>query len=442
MKTKTSRAITSYYVVVLLSLIFSGILCLYTLYNGYTTPVNKVVAVATILQSLYLCYLYRYNIGLFFVMIMIAYTNYSVAVGVYLYPEVRPNALYAQFTRAKTYGPAIICVFIFCFALILLSKKIADDPKSIDSKSKQTQLNFEYNDVIAYGAVVIYLGIFFLTYSFGSDTERGSGSALTEYRILVMIVGSYYCGKKNNFKWIWTVVVLLTSILTFYAGNRVSAFPSCICLIVMFYSDFIDYKKVVAVLPFAVVFLALVGFMRGGFSLSIDGLVSAGQKLMEDKLTYEGAIFGYLPSLSTVELADVIPTGDKLKVLLEHIGYVFNIGTTSNNPDLSFYTRQYYVHYWGFVSPVYFYFWLGYLGPVIFALLVNLYKKLYIKLALKEKPDYLNKLKYILSIFFVSNVSRWYCYGPMGLIRGMFVCFVVFTIVYVCDRLIRKKVVF
>ena len=77
------------------------------LINGYSMELNNAIAIFTVVLSVYLCYVYRFNIGLFLVMVFIAYTNYSVAMAVYLFPEIRPTALYAQFTGVDLYGRTI-----------------------------------------------------------------------------------------------------------------------------------------------------------------------------------------------------------------------------------------------------------------------------------------------------------------------------------------------
>ena len=163
--------------------------------------------------------------------------------------------------------------------------------------------------------------------------------------------------------------------------------------------------------------------------------------LMEDKFTYEGAIFGYLPSLSIVELSENVPWSEKWSILVDHIAYIFKIGFAGDGrPDLSSYSRDYYTHYWGFVSPTYFYFWFKYIGAILLALLVKLYIYFYKKSVTKSISKYTEHLVYILSIYFMCNVARWYCYGPMGLLRGVYICFLAYTLVYVFDNFIQPKI--
>ena len=405
---------------------------------GYSNELNNAIAIFTIVLSVYLCYVYRFNIGLFLVMVFIAYTNYSIAMGVYLFPEIRPTALYAQFTGVDLYGKTILCTLIFESALILLSHQVLNEPRIIELKRDEHLEKYEYNNIIAWGALVVYAVMFFAVFRFSESGGRSSTSALNEYRIIVAIIGCYYSGKKKIFKNAWTILIVFTSVLTMFGGNRANMFGSMFLLLVFWYYKFFTYKKVLILLPFAVVLLAAVGFERGSFGLTNETFKKAIQILSKDKLTYEGAVFGYMPSLATMSLIDGCSTQQKVNLFLRHIVYAFTIGRAGDiNPDLVFWSREYYVHYNGYISPSYFYMWFKFAGPAIFAILVNAYVNMYNRCIHTFKlSNFFEKLKYILSLFFLCSVTRWYTYGPMGLIRGAFVCSVVYFIVYWFDNFI------
>lgn len=422
------RAFFGYALAVVPIVVFAINIWLY----GYSTELNNAIAIFTVVLSVYLCYVFRFNIGLFFAMIFIAYTNYSVAVGVYLFPEIRPSALYAQFWGVDLYGKAILCTLIFESVFILLSHRVLNEPHSIELKHSEHSEKYENNIIIAWGALVVYAIMFFSVFRFSDSGERSTTTAINEYRIIVAIIGCYYSGKKKTFKIAWTILIGFTSALTMLGGNRANMFGSMFLLLVFWYSEKITYKKVLILLPFVVIILAAVGFERGNFVFSGAVFRNAWSLLRSDKLTYEGAIIGYLPSLSTIFLTDRCDFQEKMDLLIRHIVYVFKIGSAgTSNPDLVFWSREYFVHYNGYISPSYFYIWFKHAGPAIFALIVNGYVKMYNSCIHYFKLNkFLEKLKYILSLWFLCTFTRWYTYGPMTLIRGAFVCSIVFFIVY------------
>lgn len=417
-------------------------LCLFSVmvFTGYRETINNIIAIVSFIISVYLAYVYRYNIGLFLVMLMILYTNYSITVGVFIDPSIRPESLYYQIENIDTYGKGIVCIFIFEFVLLLMSYNVVKKPQDFDVNDKYFIEQNEYNVVVAYGAIVVYAIMFFSGFNFGlGEGGRAANSALAEYKIIVQIIGMYYSGRKKHLTIFWTLIVGLTTLMTFMGGNRIDAISNIIALILFGYSHFLNYKRIMIALPIGIIVLAGIGYMRIDFSLSLEKLNSTLQILTQDKLTYEGAIIGYVPSLATIEMVEFIPTEEKYQLFLDHIKYIFTFGETVDvQGDLSDYSRNYYLHYWGFISPTYFYFWFKYIGPVLFALLVNVYIKMYVKSTRKVLVNFSEKLMYILSMYFICNVGRWYCYGPMCLFRGAFVCIIVYAIVYFVDNIIRK----
>lgn len=416
----------------------SLLLFLLTVALGYPSALNCALAVCTVVLSVFFCVAFRKNLGLFLVSLFIAYTNYSIAVGVYLFPALRvPLTLYSQFTKDETYGIAVCCTLLFELIFYLFIYPIYRDPETIDPKNASNVDNFEYNVYIAIGALLVYTLIFFSNFKLGGDGERGSSGALGEYRTVVMILGCYFSGRKRVYKYLWTALVVLTGVLVLMSGNRVDMFGSTICLLVFWYADRISYRKVLMLLPVAVVGLAAVGFFRAE-SPSVAMLWHTVSELWDSKLMYEGAVYAYLPSLSVVELTYTIPLGEKLRMLWEHVCYIFTLWPAgASRADLSDWSRQYFSHYWGYISPTYFFFWFRYFGAILFGMLLCLYTYLYkLCISLRTKR-YFQKWFYVLGMYFICNVARWYEYGPMGLLRGMFVCSVATWIVLLFDLSVR-----
>lgn len=424
-------------------LLLSGFLALTEVLTNYNDILTLVISVISVFMSIYLCYIFRYNLGLFLVMIFITYTNYSICVGVYLDPSIRPQSMYAQFTGENTYGIGITCIYIFLLSLILLSYKVILDPHCIDDNiaKKMTNVN-EYNEIIAWFSPIVFLIVFFANFTFNLDGTRGGTSALGEYRIIIFIIGSFYSGRKTALKYVWTIVIVFTSFLVILSKNRVESFPPIIFLIIFWYPTLLNYKKTISIIPFFIMLMVSVGSFRST-SNAYDFFhpIEAINIFTEQKLTYDSAIYAYIPAMATIELSEITSLQEKFNLLIQNIIYVFKIGvagTTMGN--LSIWSREYYIHCYGFISPIYFYFWFGYLGAFLFACLVNLYRKLYLYSIGKEIVLFKDKLAYLLSLFFISNVARWYTYGPFPLLRGMFVFFVAFIIVHLFDTITSRRI--
>lgn len=417
--------------------ILCSICCIFSKFLFSTTLIpDFIISILVILVSFYTCYLYRYNIGMFIVQLLIFYSNYSITVAVYLDKSIRNDILYEQFLP-ESLSVALYCIYIFEVCILLLSRKIAFSPKSIDSSSGSF-INCETNDLIACGSIILYLLIFFATFDFGENGARGQGSAINEYRLVVAIIGCFYSGGKNRklYKFVWTLLILSTSLIVFFNGSRVDAIASLILLVVFWWYDIVSYKRILVVLPVFVIFMVAIGSVRGG-DITRNSFLEAFRTLSLDKLTWDTPHFAHAVSVSIAELSSYSSVLLKFNQLIGHFLYFF-LGSSFTDSLLITYSSNYYIHYNGCVSPVYFYYWFGFIGPILFALLNFKYIKFY----LMQRCVYYNffsRLKYLLSMYYVCNVSRWYLYGPLYLIRGAFVFTIIFFIVYLIDVLLRRK---
>jgi hypothetical protein len=104
--------------------------------------------------------------------------------------------------------------------------------------------------------------------------------------------------------------------------------------------------------------------------------------------------------------------------------FISNIlGTTSN---LATFKQELYQSGGGGLIGGYFYFWLGYLGPILIGIvigsLINYYKS--------------NKYTYIYIFSILVSFPRWLAYNPILIVKF---CFFVVALFFVFERLIPKK---
>ena len=433
-KLNTKKA--THYGILLSTALYCVLFLLISALAGYSAFLNGVACFFVIVISCYLCVLYRYNLPMFIVMLMIAYCNYSIVVGVYWDPSIRPQSLYEQFSGEQPFGIAIFDMLVFVTVLLAFAGKYVGNEGRLNSKPGKGRTPRRYDPVIAYGGIALYLLIFFACFRLGEDGTRGSSSAINEYRALILITGSFYCGNKRVYKWLWTAAVGITSVLVFFSGNRIDAFASVFALIIIWHANIVNYKLIVAVLPVGLVGMTLVGTLRGG-GITGAALLNSFKSVFDGKLTFNTPIWAYVPTLCITRLTETVPFMDRMKLLLEHIVYILKPWAASaTSPDLAAYSRQYYAHAYGFISTGYFRFWFGPFGAVLFAGLVQMYASFGLKFVHRKARKFLDYLQIVLFWYFAANVSRWYIYGPLSLLRGMLICAVCFAVVFAGDHII------
>jgi hypothetical protein len=405
------------------------------MFFDYYIPMDNFIAVLITVISVYVCYTCRYNIGFFIATLVMVYANYSIAVGVYLDPSIRPSNIYDQFNE-ESLSITILCVLIFETIILWMLKGIVLNPQKIDSSDWSCVKN-ERNDIIAYGAMALYLLIVILTFDFGEGGSRGTISSITEYRLIILIVGCYYSARKRSMRFLWTMIVGVTSMLILLSGNRVDSIGNMIALIILWYPKFVTFKKILLALPVVIIAMTAIGATRGG-TISSDTISAVIKSLADTKLAWDTAIYAYAPSVSIVQITGDVDIAEKLRLLWEFIRYAF-VGTTDvQSQNLVYYTQQWHLHYGGCITPAYFYMWFGYIGAVIFTALIYVYSKLYLKVPMLTENTFKNKLSYIISVYFVSSVCRWYCYGPNSLIRNMLMATLLFAVVYEMNKIFKR----
>ena len=418
------------------SIAFTLILLVISLLSGYSYAINAILAYFLIYLSFVFVYLSRYSIPLFLVSIFIAYVNYSVSVGIYIDKSLRPDVLYSKITNIDIYGEGIFSMVLFMAVVITA---YYNEERYIE-RVRRTVVN-KYVEILCF---VLYVVIFFTQIEF-VEGERMRVSAISEYRYLFAIIGGTYSSKSKLSKVWWSTMIFITSILTFIGGNRVDAFPGIFILITIWYSD-LSVKSILKGLLIAIPLLQTVGYIRGNFAeVASDDLFGLFKHVMSEKMVQGTFTFAYFPSLSFIELGNIQDWTVKIDLFFKNIVYIFWGGSYGQYTP-SDYTWDFYEHYWGFVAPVTFNFWLNIFGPLVLGLIIRKIVKL--SLLVEKKNLKSNSLINCLFLIFICSCPRWYCYNFFQLPRafilglGLFVCFKVihkFTVPFIKTRLEKKS---
>ena len=398
--------------------------------------------IVVLLISVYMIYRYRNNVGLSISMLFIFLSNYSIIVGVYFDPSVRPSSMYGQITDVTVYNKALTAILLFelglmVYSLINMEEQqdsflLTDKVNSSEEKEIKNTIT-SVDKLISIVCLIAFAVIFFSEFSLGESRERASGSPLMEYRCIFFLIGLMYCRNDKLLKKFYLILLIITSALVFIGGNRANALSPIIVYYV--YTSGINNKKrrffkLLIVCIIGYVSMIAIGALRTSL-FSSGGFDTVINKIFDEKLTFDTAIYAYFPGLSTISLSDSI---DKWQSLLQHFFYIF-VGGAYGQQRFQFIVRQTYFHTYGFVSPLYFYPWLGVLSGVGLSIIVNFY----IKIIKQPSKKGISLYKYGAFLYFCAMTPRWYLYDPFPLIRGLFVYSIVFAVVYCGYNLITKK---
>lgn len=397
-----------------------------------STIMIHVMGISSLVLLIWLMNNFKENTSLFITIFFIWYSVYSIYVVVYLTPEILPG-FFSQFKEPVIYYKGLECIFLFVTSLIILvsnNKNLCNRNKNINCIVYK---HYKDNYLISCVCILAIVYILITGIKFNLSNGRAEASTLFEYKIIFFIVGMIYTKNSKTWKYIWLILIIIASMMSFIGGNRADAIPMFIAY-VFFYHNNMNYKKICVGLVAAIFFMIAIGTFRESIIYGKFDFDTLSEKIMSEKLTFDTAYWAYIPTLASIDVKDKIPTSEKIELLKKQVSYII-FGGEYEKYKIEFYVRKYYEHVNGFVSPAYFYFWFGYIGVLMFSFLVFFYiNKIYI-----VKSNSKKKTKIILHeamvAYFVSSVPRWFLYDPYSLIRGEMILSIVTLMAIAVDKI-------
>lgn len=390
----------------------------------------------------HVAYKYRNHASLYIALLFVVYSTYSIWVAIYLCPELRP-AFFNQFYDQSVYKEGMQCIYIFASFLWIFVHSGKYTKGNVFQKNNQIESVDTANAIVSIGCAVIAIIIILTNFTYGGIEKRSEGTTIYEYKIILYIIGMLYSGHSKFLKSIWICMTVFACALTFAGGNRADAIPLIIAVI-FYYFNKLDYKVTTALVAVGVVLMVAVGSVRQEIVYGGIDLGHIINRIWKEKLTFDTAYWAYIPAIASIEVVKQTSYMERLRVLVGQFIYIVGGGRYSGY-KLEFYVKQFYNHVNGFVSPVYFYFWFGIGGAVLFAGMVYGYLRAICKNQKIHYEDKKKKINNMISAYFIAMVPRWYLYDPLSLMRGvmiMWICgtFTVYTEAFLFNRKQRKKI--
>lgn len=388
---------------------------------------KQVLSSVIVLTNLCTVLKVRKNWYLLIISITIAYCNYSI---VYANHWNKLSTYFTRFANEPVSVEGLNILMLFSLALQMLLPGI----RKVSKYRKALIVNNRYNVpmVLALSVVLIFILVFGFTRPDVAG-ERGAPSTYYEYSLIIFIIAAYYTGK-NNIAHIWLSVLMAAFALqNFLYGGRITGVQIIICWVLCFYLDKLTLYKTIPVVVAGFLCMSLIGSMRANFRLDIGSIASAFDHMLETGASLDTAYSAYYTSLTFVEVKGMLGFFQRLSMLGAFCLSML-LGGIVPNSNVSLFTRQYYVHYYGGVLPFYGFFYLGYAGILLLAFYLR-------KLGLiSAKADYrLTGMKRCVTVYVTSTAFRWYLYSPSQLLRGVMILIVCYTIAEIIDNSMRGR---
>lgn len=397
---------------------------------NYTENINMIIAYTTLILSVIWMGKCFNNIFLLVMSTFIAYSNYSIIVGIYIDKRLRPKYLYPQITDVKIYGTGIAMIFVFMLFLVLFTPKFNKNNINIAENFVRKE---NYNIILFIITACLFLIIIIVGYS-GGNNDRGSSSALYEYGIILMILLFYFSGRRKVNLYISGCLCLIYVLNSLINGTRIEALMCIIVFVLCFFKDGIRPLYLFIGMIIGLIAFSVVGTIRGNWMLMLNNHGDIFKTLFENKLVFDTCTHAYFPMLCMIEEFYDFSLSNSLHYLTRFIFSIIMGQSRVYDGDLIVVVGRSYYHNNGGVTLGFFYVWFSYFGSFIFGMLVLFFTKFISKIT-----DNISECKCCALLYIVASVPRWYLYGPWSITRGISICMIVFWSVRKMNNVIKRR---
>ena len=403
-----------------------------SLLNFNVVILNNISAFFVLIIPLFLAIKFRFNPIMFLFFFILSYYNYSIVFSRYInFISFEYTEFYNNVT-IELYGLSINILMVFCFILAFSFKKFP-------FKYKYSEGYFFSNNKNVFVVLIFLFGIL-LCNLFGLDKSmfglRGSISSIYEYATILFIFAFYYCGKSKFLKFLVSLTAILYTFQGFVYGERITGLQILVVVYIYIYSSKLNYKKMLVVGLLGIIGMSFLGSYRSDYSISLQSFILNIKNIFENRmLTFNGMDLAYYCSLTFLLVRKEISFIKEIDLFMKFLYSIFLGFSKVPEANLGTYTRNFYWHYNGGIYPIYFYFYLGWIGVIFFSFISRFILKL---IGRVYKND--NKFNKLFFVLIITTFSRWYSYNPQILFRQCFIFVIIYYASEFADNIFYKKI--
>lgn len=363
---------------------------------------------------------------------MMLYLVYSFTMSRYFFMKKTDSIVmrYAENIGESDFGKAI-CLMLVWFTFFIIASDIFGGKKNVRSNAiVKMDIGSKSIGIICFFATMIIL-IFGFDFSVIGVGRRGGVSAAFEYAIIFFAIGYYYAAQMKHMRWLLNSMILVYAALAFLAGERVGVLQIIFVPVMLYYGEKLAPRTLILGAIVGIVFMNFIGVYRGSFMGGTVNLESFFNKLVSERMTFDGADHALYTSLTMQLMAQK----DSVLFRIQHgVRYVLCI-FLGDKGWLQHYTFNFYPHSYGGYAPQILYYYFGWIGVAFGATIVGKLIKTAQKEIVNADNSIIKDYWSILLVILASTTFRWFMYSYILAFRTLFF----YTIVYFAFITISRK---
>ena len=398
----------------ILSIIFLLVILWVLNANNYYEMMSFVL----ILASASLLIKVKDDIKLFLVAIPIFYANYSIAIGEFLNKNTQISFNSIRFLNYDMYVTTLLAITAFTIIFTSILKP----------NSRSNEFPFKDNPVIFYVLLVMSILINYLFF----DRSDSSGyivrtNSIHGYLYILFLFMTYYSGDKKHRKILIVSSLAFVVIQSLIFGGRLAVIPSVVIVVLTLFPNRVNYKNITPMILLGVIVLTTIGQIRGTGHVDVRTIL---ELFKEGFFVQDTSVYAFNSSVTHVYSREIYSLPEKMLSLVAFVvSIVIGQGSEFTNfGNVTLVSDNVMNNLGGGIIGTHFYFWLGWIGVVLSAILFSM-----IINHLNHSEQHLHLLALIA---IVATTSTWYIYSPLQFFR---ILFVFVPLIYFFMYLVNKE---
>lgn len=307
------------------------------------------------------------------------------------------------------------CFYIFITTLLLVIEKAKKKDLKLEFNS------FKNKSIFFYGICMLIILFSIIGFDRTKTTNYTNHISKMYELIYFLVFFALILSEKNKKKiFILITISLFVIIQDLLYGGRITSLQICLAFFIYF-SDKLKRKYLMFIIIAGILFM-LVGSIRDGGKLTLNSF---------NIFHIDTFYMAFESSETHTYCHDILSSSSRTTTFVKNLLNTFFIDT-GGDYNISSICAKYVHNNGGGFCFTHFYFWFGYIGPAIFALIIS------IVLNLCNNIDNIYT-KIIYGLFFVT-LPRWYCYEPFILIKYAFIwCSVITFALIMLSKTLSKN---
>ena len=379
---------------------------------------SALAAASSVLLSFYLLLSTRKNKGLLVVCGYLFLSVYSSCVVNYFGMDI--FSPYQQWVGTSVSFKSVNVLLLFLIGITAVMPLVVKEYPTKRLIQRDTSSN---GFLVAVCAVAFLMCGVFGVGSASAVSDRYGITPIYEYSMAFLIVGLYFGGSRVGSITVFALISVIRISIDFAIGSRVTSIAILAIWYLMMLAPRLKTRYLIPMLVTAFVAMLTVGELRGS-SFSLSAITKGITDFFDAGFAWDGAYAAYHTSESMVAYRELQARGTDIPGLVNYLSSLV-VGVSAGHVELQHEMQPFFWNMGGGYLPFFFYYYIGYAGVAIAALITGAILRF---IALLGDREDVSDISTFVFVWICATSFRWLSYSASPLVRGVLLVVTLFAV--------------